>query len=202
MVLKLREEPRAMTSHTAILTRHPETHTDAVRGIEARVSRTDGGALAFTYTLKGDLSRIRIPAPREPRRADRLWEQTCFEAFVSGNNKPEYYELNFALSGEWALYAFRRYRERAGLVEGEPAPTITVRETGDSFELDAAMGLDRLPMIGPGARIRLALSAVIEDDRGMLSYWALKHPSGKPDFHHPDGFALELEPPGRTIIRR
>ncbi|MBI3061386.1 MAG: hypothetical protein HYY83_05345 [Deltaproteobacteria bacterium] len=28
---------------------------------------------------------------------------------------------------------------------------------------------------------------------GTISYWALKHPPGKPDFHHPDAFALEIE---------
>jgi hypothetical protein len=43
-----------------------------------------------------------------------------------------------------------------------------------------------------GARLTLALSAVIEDEDGVLSYWALKHPAGKPDFHHRDAFALEL----------
>jgi hypothetical protein len=55
--------------------------------------------------------------------------------------------------------------------------------------------LDRLPRIQPHAALRVALSAVIEEEGGMLSYWALKHPPGKPDFHHPDAFALELEPP-------
>jgi hypothetical protein len=46
------------------------------------------------------------------------------------------------------------------------------------------------------ARRRLAclgLSAVIEDLDGVLSYWALRHPPGKPDFHHPDTFALEID---------
>jgi hypothetical protein len=36
---------------------------------------------------------------------------------------------------------------------------------------------------------------VIEEKSGLLSYWALKHPPGKPDFHHPDAFALEVEAP-------
>jgi len=36
------------------------------------------------------------------------------------------------------------------------------------------------------------LSAVIEATDGSLSYWALEHPADKPDFHHPDSFALEL----------
>jgi hypothetical protein len=40
--------------------------------------------------------------------------------------------------------------------------------------------------------VRLALSAVIEEGDGTLSYWALKHGPGKADFHVPDGFALEL----------
>jgi hypothetical protein len=38
----------------------------------------------------------------------------------------------------------------------------------------------------------MGLSAVIEERDGMLSYWALRHAPGKPDFHRRDGFALEL----------
>ena len=40
--------------------------------------------------------------------------------------------------------------------------------------------------------LRLALAAVVEEDDGRLSYWALQHAPGNPDFHHPEGFALEL----------
>ena len=41
----------------------------------------------------------------------------------------------------------------------------------------------------------LMTKCVIEEINGRKSYWALKHPAGKPDFHHPDCFALELPPP-------
>jgi hypothetical protein len=34
---------------------------------------------------------------------------------------------------------------------------------------------------------------VVEDEHGALSYWALKHAPGKPDFHHPDSLALRVE---------
>jgi hypothetical protein len=35
----------------------------------------------------------------------------------------------------------------------------------------------------------LGLSAVLEEQDGTKSYWALAHPpGGKPDFHHPDCF--------------
>jgi hypothetical protein len=54
------------------------------------------------------------------------------------------------------------------------------------------VGVDCLPGSPSCGHVRLGLSAVIEEERGMLSYWALKHPTGRPDFHHPDAFALEL----------
>jgi hypothetical protein len=44
----------------------------------------------------------------------------------------------------------------------------------------------------PIGATRLGLSAVIETVDGFFSYWALAHPSDKPDFHHPDSFILEL----------
>jgi hypothetical protein len=42
-------------------------------------------------------------------------------------------------------------------------------------------------------KVVLGLSAVIEDESGALSYWALRHVPGKPDFHHPQAFAMELD---------
>jgi len=33
---------------------------------------------------------------------------------------------------------------------------------------------------------------VIEEAAGTLSYWALCHPPGRPDFHHSDNFVLEI----------
>lgn len=164
-----------------------------MHGIEVRLQWERSGALALTYALKGELSRLRIPPPGPPRRTDRLWEHTCFEAFISVKGDPAYREFNFAPSGEWVAYAFRRYREREPLAEEGPAPKIAVRRAGSGLELDAVIDPDRLPAIAPGARLRLALSAVIEEEDGTISYWALRHPPGKPDLHHPDAFALEIE---------
>ena len=176
-----------------MLTCHPETYNPAVEEIEGRVSWTQDNVLAFTYALKGDLMRLRIPPPQPPRRADRLWQHTCFEAFVSVKGKPEYYEFNFASSGEWAVYSFRRYRDGLSLEDEGLAPSITVRSAGDRLDLEAIVHLKYLTKIQPALSLRLALSAVIEDDSGSLSYWALKHPPGKPDFHHPDAFVLEID---------
>ncbi len=177
----------------AVLTCHPETYCQPVQEIEARAGWTQDNALIFTYALKGDLTRLRIPPPRPPRKADRLWQHTCFEAFISVKGKPDYYELNFAPSGEWAAYSFQRYRVGTPLDDNELAPRMTVRNLADRLDLDTVCRLD-LPAIPPHACLQLALCAVIEDEKGRLSYWALKHPPGKPDFHHPDAFALGLEP--------
>jgi hypothetical protein len=175
----------------AMLTCHPETPGHAVQEIEAGAGWTQDNALIFTYTLKADLMRLRIPPPRPPGKADRLWQHTCFEAFVSVNGKPEYYEFNFAPSGEWAAYSFQRYRDGTPVEDDKLVPRISVSNAADRLELVTIVRLDRLPQ----ACLHLALSAVIEDQSGELSYWALRHPPGKPDFHHPDSFALKLDLP-------
>jgi hypothetical protein len=73
-------------------------------------------------------------------------------------------------------------------------PHIAVRSTGSRLELDVLVRLDVLSAIHPRAPLRIGLSAVIEAFDGF-SYWALRHPADKPDFHAADGFALLLEPP-------
>jgi hypothetical protein len=137
--------------HTAVLTWHPETYSEAIDGIKARLCWADDGGLAIAYVLTGDLTRLRIPLPRKPRHADRLWEHTCFEAFVGVVGKSEYCEFNLAPSGEWAVYAFRGYRESVPLVGKERAPEITMRSDENSLELDAIVRLDHLPLIQPRA---------------------------------------------------
>lgn len=178
--------------HRVTLTCHPALPSQAVRGVQACVCRTQDGMLALTYTLTGDCTRLRIPSPRPPRWVDGLWQHTCFEAFIACKGSPEYNEFNFAPSGEWAAYTFRRYRDGAPLMEEALAPRITVRSTEEGFELDALIHLNRLSHLSPHVPLILALSAVVEEESDVRSYWALKHPPGKPDFHHPDAFALEL----------
>jgi hypothetical protein len=78
------------------------------------------------------------------------------------------------------------------------APEIVVRRSADRFELDAVVHLDRLPTTRSGSLLRIGLAAVIEDQDGRLFYWALEHPAAKPDFHHPDSFALELAYPSQS----
>jgi len=170
---------------------HPQTSSQGIRGIDVVVSWTASGSLSLVFALEADLSRLRIPEPRPSRRTDGLWRHTCFEAFVMEGKGPAYREFNFSPSSEWAAYAFHGYRE-GGELGVELAPGIEVHRTGDRLELDAEIRRDFLP---PGRSLRLGLSAVLEDADGVLSYWALQHAPGKPDFHHTDAFALQLVQP-------
>jgi hypothetical protein len=181
--------------YSSTLARHPETYFHAELVIEVRVCWTEPRSLSLTYRLRGDNARIRVPPQRTPRRADRLWEHSCFEAFVGEVGKPEYYEFNFSPSREWAAYRFRDYRDGGPIDDDGLERKIAVRREAETLAIDAVMRLDRLITIERRAKLRLGLSAVIEDTDGRLSYWALKHPPGKPDFHHPDGFMLEIQPP-------
>jgi len=104
---------------------------------------------------------------------------------------PGYREFNFSPSGEWATYAFGGYRD-GGKPVAEPGPVITVRRDGERLELDAEIRPESLPS---GRSLRLGLSAVVEDARGEMTYWALRHPEGQPDFHHSNAFVLPLDLP-------
>lgn len=164
---------------------HPDTPAKAVTAIEVEIAREDG-LLRLTYRASGRMSDLLVPTPAEFERADELWKETCFEAFVRGPRGDEYCEFNLAPSTRWAAYAFESYR--SGMRNYEVAPLYLETNTGDDwFELRTA--------VAPGAEWPwcIALSAVIEETDGTKSYWALAHPRGKPDFHHADAFELDMQ---------
>jgi hypothetical protein len=183
----------SLVAQEGVLACHPETPSQRVSTIQARLSRLHDGGIVVTYSLEGQISRLCIPERSAPSRVDGLWQHTCFEAFISVEAAPKYYEFNFAPSGQWAAYAFQRYREGGPLPQALD-PQITVRTSTDCFELDALICGESLSALPMNSRWLLGLSAVIEENDSVVSYWALKHPPGPPDFHHVSGFVLEWEP--------
>ena len=176
-----------------VLTCHPAARTDAVRAIDVRIGRMPGGMLNATYTLDADLGRLRVPARRESRFADRLWQHTCCELFVARSGSPAYHELNLSPSTEWAVFAFARYRDPAPRPAGIAPPQVSVRAAPHGLVLEASVQLATLSSEYATGALSIAISAVVEDDEGGLSYWALEHPAEKPDFHLPQAFTLELD---------
>jgi len=168
---------------------HPDSRCDAATGIEVYVSRGRDGNLLLHYYLTciGD---IVIPPVATPTRTDELWRHTCFEAFVRAGEA--YYEFNFSPSTQWAAYRFGSYRSGMRVADEISTPSIELRYNAEYFELRAHLKLAGATGLPNDVPWRLGLSAVIEEAGGLMSYWALAYPPGKPDFHHSDCFALEL----------
>lgn len=182
----------SVTTERALLFAHPDAAGDSVWSIAADVQLTAGETLVCHYSLHGDMTQVRVPGARAGRRADDLWKHTCFEAFVAADYTPGYFEFNFSPSLDWAAYRFADYRSGMSYAAVAQAPGLQVRRTTLQLELTATVHLAGLGPLCKAPVLRLALAAVIEEEGGRLSYWALQHPPGNPDFHHPDGFALEL----------
>ena len=166
------------------LTLHPDTPSTAIDRIEVDVERRED-FIWLRYAVYGDVGRVRWPAAAEPERADDLWRHTCFEAFAPADEG--YREFNLSPSGAWASYRFDGYR--SGMTPGDERAQVLDFEATDLW-----VSMEALVEAPPEA-VSIGLSAVIEDIDGSVSYWALAHPPGKPDFHHPDSFALTLPPP-------
>ncbi len=148
-------------------------------------------SLALRFRLDGRLDRVAVPPVRAPERRNGLWRHTCFEVFVRRTGEPGYAEFNFSPSGDWAAYRFDGYGSGMRELEVVQAPTAEIQR-GDG-RLDVTLRVAPVP--DPWSRagaLRIAMSAVVEDADGALAYWALAHPEGAPDFHHPAGFVLEL----------
>jgi hypothetical protein len=169
---------------------HPDSHSVAVASIDVEIARPRAGSLTVAYIVTGQMSSIRMPPAAASARGNGLWRHTCCEAFICASTG--YYELNFSPSGQWAAYGFSSYRSGMRIADEISGVPIEMRSSAGGFALQASLDLDRLPGMPRGLSWRLGLSAVIEDTDGGMSYWALAHPPGAPDFHHPDGFACEF----------
>lgn len=163
---------------------HPDSRCAAVTGIDVEVLRPRAGVLALRYEVRGRIGALRLPSVAAPERTDELWRHTCFEAFVSDG--AGYHEFNFAPSTQWAAYSFDGYRAGMRNADSFGAPRIDLRTGDDRLELSVELDM-------PGdVTGRLGLTAVIEETNGNISYWALAHPPGRADFHHADGFVIDL----------
>lgn len=182
---------------------HPAHPPRAVRGVRVDVEYVLERPGTIHFNLRFDVIAPggiiagvtpdgSLPVPRDP--TDGLWRGTCFELFAGGDGfspPHEYYEWNFAPDGRWAGYRFTGYRELAGPVDMPPR-AVSV-ESGGGGGMTLTVAAPFLPVAGP--RTRLGLSAVIVEEGGPTSYWALRHPLARPDFHHRDCFDQVLGAP-------
>lgn len=166
---------------------HADNSATGVDAVEVDIQRRAPAPTRLLYRVSGDVSSLQIPEQAKPARCNGLWRHTCFELFVAGAGT-DYFEFNFSPSLQWAAYRFDSYREAMADLHLTSPPHIRVEHTPGSLTLDARIELPESTPSEAGEPPRMALAAIIESRDGNISYWALAHPAGKPDFHHPDGF--------------
>ena len=173
---------------------HPDHPALAVTRVEARIIGIDDEWIRFRWRIEGCGSLV-VPPFAGKGRADELWQTTCFEVFIRPEaDSAHYIELNLSPSERWNAYAFSRYREDMAEHSMPREPSCTMRVGQSMAIFDAAVpraGLPPLPW-------QFGMSAVIEEEGGTKSYWAIAHPEGKPDFHHPACFAATLPAPAAS----
>ena len=172
---------------------HDSAPAHRVEGIELFIERLPNGRLWLRYHIDAPIDDLVLPDPAPRARADDLWQHLCCELFLRRPDGTEYLEWNFSPSSRWAGYRFSAYRTGREDIVVPAAPQILLdaSDTHLALEVDVA-----LPADWRDSPLLTGLSAVIEEAGGGKSYWALQHPPGPPDFHHPDCFALTLEAPG------
>lgn len=168
---------------------HPTSDAGSVKAVEIAIARGENGRVEAVYRVVGALDMLEIVGRTAPDRRDELWKTTCFELFIGTNVDSHYLEYNFAPSRQWAAYKFSDYRAEMGELDAS-TPQIEVVQ-GDHI-LSVTVSLQLPEQYWDGA-LRVGISAILAAKTGAISYWALAHPPGKPDFHHKDCFALQLE---------
>lgn len=164
--------------------------TSAVDSIAVKIAQTSG-QLEFIYQLTADLSILKIPSRQTPSATDGLWNHTCFEAFIGIVGDKAYHEFNFSPSTQWASYQFDDYREISPL-QCQVIPEIDFSLTETRLTLSAKLPGQKLNGFFLGKKLSIGIASVIETNDGLLSYWALKHTTEKPDFHQRNGFIHEI----------
>lgn len=173
------------------LTPHPATPPLVVRSIEVRIGNDDANWLLLRWKIEGS-GQLDIPRPAGRKRADGLWQTTCFELFLRPEGGESYAEFNLSPSEAWNAYNFASYRQGMRECEGTGVPVLTMRPASSFAIFDAAIPRTLLP----SHTCAMGLAAVVEEHGGCKSYWAMAHPPGDaPDFHHPACFTGLLEAP-------
>jgi hypothetical protein len=178
--------------NTLHLIPHPDFPSVAVTAITVDAGRPNDGELTLRFHLEGDLGGVIWPEFDAPGRADGLWQHSCFEAFVGFVGEPGYCEFNFATSAKWAAYRFDGYRTGMRDLDRVTHSGNWIMPSSEMRGVFIARDIDQ------PREWRLGISVIIEAKDGSKSYWALRHPSGKPDFHNADCFAARIAAPSAT----
>ena len=137
------------------------------------------------------------------KRAQNLWEETCFECFIPSPKSDAYLEFNGSPSGLWNLFSFKKYRsdriEFPLQFDSEPKMSF-VTKNDRQLECEWLIPLTAIQqgLISQGENhhqfYNIGISTVL-NTRVATTYWALKHEGIKPDFHLRSSFVYPIKSP-------
>lgn len=171
---------------------HPAAPPSA--GVEVLASAAlDARGLVLRWSLRAAPHLIAVaPRAARPGRRDRLWEHTCCEAFVARADADGYLELNLAPSEDWALWAFDAYRTGMRAAAASEAPRLRVLRMPRELRVDAVVDPVAVQGLLGSPPYVVGLSAVVEEQDGRRSYFALAHATDRPDFHARASWTAEV----------
>lgn len=118
-------------------------------------------------------------------RFDKLWQKTCFEAFIKQKNSPKYFEINISNTRAWNVYEFQSYRAPQPPSPFNGVEKINFNQTNNQISADIFFsGVDF-------TQVNASLCAVLVLKDGRTTFWSTKHVDSQPNFHHQDSFSLE-----------
>jgi hypothetical protein len=89
--------------------------------------------------------------------------------------------LNFSPSGDWDAYSFEDYRKDMKVEENISVSPIRISREAGGFVLDVAVDISKV--VRESETLEISVAAVVENTKGALSYWAIRHAGIQPDFH-------------------
>ena len=169
---------------------HPFEPRPELGGIELKGEASwRGGVLQVRFALRSPRNSLIWPSlALPPARRDGLWQSTCLEAFIAAEGEAHYWEVNLAPNGNWNVYALSGYRENLQPLGEIASLPYSLRRSEGSVQLQFQLDLNR--WVPADQRVEVSLTAVLEDPKQGLSYWAWKHSGDQPDFHLRGSFQL------------
>jgi hypothetical protein len=178
----------------------PPPHTLTFEAESSVVGEIHNPSLMVSYRLNGNLNKIELidPSLGLPKRTHELWKNTCFEWFLKSDKSLKYWEFNASPTGLWNFYELDSYRTnlKESFLISEPLFHSELKQEKNGptstycFSMKCSLkALFNESSLSPQST-RLAITTVIHWKTNETTYYSLKHPQEKPDFHSPDGFVI------------
>lgn len=168
----------------------PATQQSAC-AVQVQLEQLPAQCWQLTYRLHDPQQQMIWPNVQPVlQRQDGLWQSTCFELFIQAVGQTGYLELNFSPSRQWNAYQFDAYRQPAQM---PPRRDDSLRLNSLSLSNHKLVAVvDLSDCFQAGQALSLGISAVLQDQAGQCSYWALQH-GGEPDFHRASDWLIQVD---------